>query len=109
MRLTGAQFAELASALREAFDAAGFDHLLVSIGKNREDYIATSASLPAIIRAVLADAEASNWTCELIEGAIKRNPANPALRNFVAAHFAHDPAQPVRAGHICDTPFVQAG
>ncbi|SRR6266481_82538 len=108
MSLTGQQFAELSEALRGAFNVASFDQLLASIGKNREDYIATAASLPDIIRLVLREAEASHWTHQLIEGAIRRNPGNPAVKNFVVVHPEHDPVKRVMAGHICDTPFVQA-
>lgn len=109
MRLTGPEFAELAAALRDAFDTASFDRLLVSIDQNREDYIATTASFPDIIRCVVQGAEAANWTTKLIEGALKKSANNPSLLRFLADHPERNPANSTRRNlHVCDTPFVNA-
>ena len=85
MRLTGPEFTELEDALRDAYvDYDDLGVMLRRAGWRIED-ITSPAPLPAVVSAVIADAEARDSVHELVSAARASKPENVKLLRVAAA------------------------
>jgi hypothetical protein len=94
MTLTGAQIAQLRDALLAAYPRRDDLRMMVRVelGENL-DAIAGGDTLRAVAFGLIEWAIQSGRTVELVAGARRGNPGNPALQTFVAA-LAQPPNDP---------------
>ena len=85
MRLTGAEYAELETALRDAFvDYDDLARTLRRVDKQIRD-IAPPGRMPDVVNAVIEFAEAGDWVHDLVAAARASNPTNIRLLKVSAA------------------------
>lgn len=85
--LTGQQIAQLRNALLDAYPTHAALREMVGEELNENlDAIAGGETLRSVVFSLITWAEATGRTLELIEGAYRHNPTNPALRDVAAAH-----------------------
>jgi hypothetical protein len=97
MRLTAAEFAELESALRDAY--GDYDDLAPAVRRagGRLQDVTAPGPMPQVVLAVIEDAEARDSVHELIAAARAGNPTNVSLLKLSAA-IGLEPGAPRAAG-----------
>jgi hypothetical protein len=94
---------ELVDALVNAFDPATFDRMLSDHLSIRRERLVTGDGLgfDQIVSKIVQLADERGWVIGLIRAAITANPNNPALRTFLAANGAYDPAKHLADPQCC--------
>jgi uncharacterized protein YjbI with pentapeptide repeats/V8-like Glu-specific endopeptidase len=99
VRLTGAEFSELETALRNAYP--DYDDLALTlrrVGRRIQD-ITPPAPMPRVVLAVIEYAETRDWVHELIAAARASNPTNVGLLK-VSAAIGLEPGAPVAVAPV---------
>jgi hypothetical protein len=91
-KLTGSEVEALMDALLSAFPTLAELRELVRVEYEKNVDAITDGSLRERVFGLIRKAEAEGWIAELVEGAHRKNPENPALRRFLDAHGL--PVQP---------------
>lgn len=99
MALSGRLLREASEALRDAFDLARFDQMLLFHRDVKRQNLSLGGDFQQIVFDVLLAAEREGWVPNLIEAAREANPTNARLMS-VAEHWALSPVPGERSGAL---------